>query len=139
MVDSRIPGLYRLDVGQRIDALERAGWLSSKDATELRGGRHVLPTDVANKMIENVVGVLGLPFAIAPNFLVNGTDRLVPMAVEEPSIVAGLSFAAGLARRSGGFETTCDESLLAGQVHVTNVGDVEAAVISPMLARNCWR
>ena len=135
MVDSRIPGLYRLDVGQRIDALERAGWLSSEDATELRGGRHVLPTDVADKMIENVVGVLGLPFAIAPNFLVNGMDRLVPMAVEEPSIVAGLSFAAGLARRGGGFEATCKESLLAGQVHVTNVGDVEAAVISVSDAR----
>ncbi|MGI9225403.1 MAG: hydroxymethylglutaryl-CoA reductase, degradative [Woeseiaceae bacterium] len=136
MVDSRIPGLYRLDVGQRIDALERAGWLSGEDATALRSGRHVLLTDGADKMIENVIGVLGLPFAIAPNFIVNGKDRLVPMAVEEPSIVAGLSFAAGLARKSGGFEATCEESLLAGQVHVTNLDDVDAAVLSIADARD---
>jgi hydroxymethylglutaryl-CoA reductase len=128
MVDSRIPGLYRLNVGQRIDVLERAGWLSHEDATALRSGRHVLLAVRADKMIENVVGVLGLPFAIAPNFIVNGKDRLVPMAVEEPSIVAGLSFAAGLARQSGGFEAVCKESLLAGQVHVTDLDDVNAAV-----------
>ena len=119
MVDSRIPGLYRLNVGQRIDELERAGWLSGEDAQALRSGRYVLPTDSADKMIENVVGVLGLPFAIAPNFVVNGSDRLVPMVVEEPSIVAGSSYAAGLARQNGGFEAVCEESLLAGQVHVT--------------------
>jgi len=130
MIDSRISGLYRLDVGQRIDALENSGWLSVEDATALRTGRHVLLTDAADKMIENVVGVFGLPLAIAPNFIVNGKDRLVPMAVEEPSIVAGLSFAAGLARKHGGFEADCEESLLAGQVHVTDVDDIDAAARS---------
>ena len=127
MVDSRISGLYRLDVGQRIDALARGGWLSVEDAAALRAGRHVLLADAADKMIENVVGVFGLPLAIAPNFIVNGKDRLVPVAVEEPSIVAGLSFAAGLARNSGGFEAGCDEALLAGQVHVTDIDDVKTA------------
>jgi hydroxymethylglutaryl-CoA reductase len=125
--DSRISGLHRLDVAQRIDKLEELGWLDSEDAAALHSGRHVLLRGAADKMIENVIGVFGLPLAIAPNFRVNGVDRLVPMAVEEPSIVAGLSFAAALARRNGGFQARCGESLLTGQIHVTGVDDVEAA------------
>ena len=128
MIESRISGLYRLDVGRRIDELERLGWLSTPDATALRDGRHVLLPSAADKIIENVIGVFGLPFAIAPNFIVNGTDHLVPMVVEEPSIVAGLSFAAALARRHGGFRANCAESLLAGQIHLTDIDDTEAAV-----------
>ena len=85
--DSRISGLYRLGVAERIDALQRAGWLSADDADDLRNGRQVLASRAADKIIENVVGVFGLPFAIAPNFVVNGHERLVPLVVEEPSIV----------------------------------------------------
>jgi hydroxymethylglutaryl-CoA reductase len=125
--DSPISGFYRLDIRQRIDRLEQHGLLSAEDATLLREGRHILLPAAADKIIENVVGVFGLPFAIAPNFIVNGTARLAPLVVEEPSIVAGLSFAAALARRSGGFEAVCSESLLAGQVHLTNVPDADAA------------
>ena len=128
MNDSQISGLYRLDIGQRIDRLEQRGLLSADDAAALRSGRHVLLPAAADRIIENVIGVFGLPFAIAPNFIVNGVDRLVPMVVEEPSIVAGLSFAAALARRSGGFRARCDESLLAGQIHLTGVGDADAAM-----------
>ena len=127
MNDSPISGLYRLDIRQRIDRLEQRGVLSAGDAAALRDGRHVLLPAAADKIIENVVGVFGLPFAIAPNFIVNGDGRLAPMVVEEPSIVAGLSFAAALARKSGGFEARCDESLLAGQVHVTDIADFESA------------
>ena len=127
MNDSPISGFYRLDIRQRIDRLEQHGLLSAEDAALLREGRHVLLPAAADKIIENVVGVFGLPFAIAPNFIVNGTARLAPLVVEEPSIVAGLSFAAALARRSGGFEAVCSESLLAGQVHLTNVPDADAA------------
>ena len=113
MKDSQISGFYRLDTGRRIDRLEERGLLSADDAAALREGRHVLLPAQADKVIENVVGVFGLPFAIAPNFVINGVDRLAPMVVEEPSIVAGLSFAAALARRSGGFQAHCNESLLA--------------------------
>ncbi|MDH4004313.1 MAG: hydroxymethylglutaryl-CoA reductase, partial [Gammaproteobacteria bacterium] len=123
MNDSQISGLYRLDIGRRIDRLAERGLLSPADAAALREGRHVLLPPQADKVIENVIGVFGLPFAIAPNFIVNGIDRLAPMVVEEPSIVAGLSFAAALARRSGGFHAHCDESLLAGQVHLTDIAD----------------
>lgn len=128
MKDSRISGLYRLDVAQRIDKLADSGWLEAEDAQALRSGRHVLLSGAANKMIENVIGVFGLPLAIVPNFRVNDVERLVPIVVEEPSIVAGLSFAAALARRNGGFEAHCAESLLAGQVHVTGVDDVGQAM-----------
>ena len=127
MNDSLISGFYRLDIRQRIERLEQRGLLSAEDAAALREGRHVLLPAAADRVIENVIGVFGLPFAISPNFIINGTGRLAPMVVEEPSIVAGLSFAAALASRNGGFRARCDESLLAGQIHVTNVADAGSA------------
>ena len=128
MNDSRISGLYRLSVRERIDELQRQGWLADADAELLRQGRQVLAPAVADNIIENVLGVFGLPFAIAPNFLVNGRGYIVPMVVEEPSVVAATSNAARLAIGSGGFEATCNESLLAGQVHLTGVADIDAAM-----------
>ena len=130
MNDSLISGFYRLDIRQRIERLEQRGLLSADDASALREGRHVLLPAAADRIIENVIGVFGLPFAISPNFIVNGSGRLAPMVVEEPSIVAGLSFAAALASRNGGFRASCDESLLAGQIHITNIADAGAAAAS---------
>lgn len=128
MNDSRLSGLYKLSIAERISALQRQGWLTSEDAARLKGGRQVLSSVAADKIIENVVGVFGLPFGVAPNFLVNGEDRMVPLVVEEPSIVAALSAAARLARNTGGFEASCDESLLIGQIHVTSLDDPDAAL-----------
>jgi len=128
--DSRISGLYKLSVPKRIEALQRGGWLSAEDAARLRDGRQVLSSVAADKIIENVVGVFGLPFAIAPNFQVNGRDSIVPLVVEEPSIVAALSGAARLARKRGGFKASCEESLLAGQVHICNIADVDEALLA---------
>ena len=128
MSDSRLAGLYKLSVPQRIDALRHAGWLSPGDADALQAGRQVLSAIAADKIIENVVGVFGLPFAVAPNFQVNERDYMVPMVVEEPSIVAAVNGAARLFRKSGGFAAQCEESLLAGQVHVTGVADTAAAL-----------
>lgn len=102
--------------------------MSADDAKRLRGGRHVLSSIAADKIIENVVGVFGLPFAVAPNFQVNERDYIVPLVVEEPSIVAALSSAARLARNGGGFHATCEESLLAGQVYLTGVVNATAAL-----------
>ena len=136
MKDSRLAGLYKLSMAERISALQRQGWLSAADAERLRNGRQVLSPVAADKITENVVGVFGLPFSIAPNFLVNGEERMVPLVVEEPSIVAALSGAARLARKTGGFEARCDESLLAGQIHVTGTTDPAAAVDSLRAARD---
>ncbi len=128
MSSSRISGLQYLTVAERIDELDGLGWLSKADAELLRQGQHVLLPAAADKMVENVIGTFGLPFAIAPNFVVNGHDYIVPMVVEEPSVVAAVSGAAKLAGSSGGFETVSEESLLAGQVHVTGIADAGAAI-----------
>jgi len=128
MSDSHISGLYKLGIAERVEKLQELGWLSAVDATRLRDGLCVLPASAADRMIENVVGVFGLPFAIAPNFVVNEREHIVPLVVEEPSIVAGLSNAAALARVAGGFEVESSGSLLIGQIHVTNVPDADHAI-----------
>jgi len=126
--NSRIAGLYRLGIAERIDELQRLEWLSGADAERLRCGMATLSSATADRMIENVVGVYGLPFAIAPNFIVNGRDYIVPMVVEEPSIVAATSNAARTARTTGGFTSRCSESMLAGQIHVSDIDDVDLAL-----------
>lgn len=135
MSDSRIPGIYKLSVKQRIERLEELGWLSAGDAASLQAGDHVLSVTAADRMVENVIGVFGLPMGIAPNFLVNGRNCVVPLVVEEPSIIAGLSAAASLARRSGGFEVEHSVSLLIGQVHVTGLADADHALATLDKAR----
>lgn len=127
MSGSRLRGLHRLPVAERIAAMEAAGFLAAADAALLKSGMALLPVPMADVMIENVVGCFALPLGIAPNFCVDGRDYLVPMAVEEPSIVAGLSSAARLARRGGGFATIRSESLLAGQVHLDGIAEPEEA------------
>jgi hydroxymethylglutaryl-CoA reductase len=126
--DSRISGLHKLSVSERIAELQRLGWLSSRAASELRSGNQLVSAISADKMIENVVGVFGLPLAIAPNFIVNKRECIVPLVVEEPSIVAALSSAAALARATGGFSAAQDESLLIGQIHIAGVSDIDAAI-----------
>lgn len=128
MNDSRLPGFHELDISGRIETLRQRGYLSADDAERLRGGHHVLSSAAADRIIENVVGVFGLPFAVAPNFRVNDRDYIVPLVVEEPSIVAALSSAARLARNGGGFHATSEESLLAGQVYITGAADAPAAL-----------
>lgn len=132
MKESRLSGFYRLSIGDRIDVLERDGWLSSSDASLLRDGGYLLQLRAADRMIENVVATFGMPLAIAPNFVVDGREHIVPLVVEEPSIVAGLSASARLARAGGGFTTDCKESLLIGQVHLTKVdapGEARQAIL----------
>jgi hydroxymethylglutaryl-CoA reductase len=128
MKTSRLRGLYKLPVAERIARLEELGLLASTDAALLRDGHHVLSVGTADRMIENVIGVFGLPFAAAPNFIVNGRECVVPLVVEEPSIVAGLSSAASLTRSTGGFTIECHESLLIGQVHVSGMADPDHAL-----------
>ena len=135
MSDSRISGLYKLSVHERIRELEKLGWLTASAARDLLAGRQVIAVQAADKMIENVCGVFGLPLGIAPNFIVNARECIVPLVVEEPSIVAGLSGAAALARSSGGFTASLRESLLAGQIHVVGIGDIDAAMTSLADAR----
>ncbi|MYD98909.1 MAG: hydroxymethylglutaryl-CoA reductase, degradative [Gammaproteobacteria bacterium] len=124
---SRIPNFFKLSVGARIEALRDRTALTEEDLAALDTGTHTLKLHLADKMIENVVGVFGLPMGVALNFLVDGRDVIVPLSVEEPSIVAGLSGAARTARLAGGYMTEVTDPLLIGQVQVVNVADVPLA------------
>ncbi len=126
-MDARLKSLYRLNVSERVAALVKHGWLSGDDARALLEGRTLLSVRQADKIIENVIGTFSLPLAVAPNFLLNGRDYMVPMVVEEPSIVAALSNAARLARDTGGFTASLTDSRLIGQVHIVDVTDAAAA------------
>ena len=126
MKDSRLAGLYRMSITERIDALAARGWLDEEAAARLRAAAS--GAGVADRMVENVIGVFGLPFAVAPNFTINGRDYVVPMVIEEPSVVAGVSSAAKAGRAGGGFAVTATDPVLVGQVQLTGVADPEAAV-----------
>ena len=118
---SRIPNFYRLSVGDRVRVIHERGMLSGEDTEALSSGDHTLTISGADKMIENVIGVMGLPVGLGLNFLINSHDYVVPLVVEEPSIVAALSSAAKLVRRAGGFTATSSEAILIGQVQVMDV------------------
>jgi len=128
--DSRISGFYRMSIADRILALAVRGFITPLDADALLDGNGLLTAPAADKMIENVVGVFGLPFAVAPNFLVNKKDYIVPMVVEEPSIVAGVSGAAKLIRQSGGFTVTATKPILIGQIQIIDVEDPDEVIRS---------
>ena len=93
---------WRLDHPERLRALVEAAGLEPEEADVLTDGI-ALPHEAAEHMIENAVGVVGLPLGVALNFVINGRERLVPMAIEEPSVVAAASHAARLVREAGGF------------------------------------
>jgi len=125
MTSSRIAGFYNLPLGERLDKLaESAGFSSDKLAAFQTSG---LSADQADHMVENAVGTFGLPLGIGLNFVVNGREVLVPMAIEEPSVVAGASFMAKLARAGGGFTVITSAPEMIGQIQVLGVKDLMAA------------
>ncbi len=125
MTTSRLSGFYNLSIAQRRAKLAESAGISPDLLMAFDMG--ALGPDSADHMIENVVGTYALPLGIALNFQVNGRDVLVPMAIEEPSVVAGASFMAKLARAGGGFFATTDEPLMIGQMQVGGLADLPAA------------
>lgn len=117
---ARFPAFYKLSVAERVRMLHERGWLSAEDYHALASGEHTLKVSRADKLIENVVGVMGLPVGLGLNFLVNERDYVIPLVVEEPSIVAALSSAAKVVRGAGGFHVETTEPLLIGQVQVVD-------------------
>lgn len=123
---SRLPGFYRLPLEERVAIVgEWAGLNAAERVLLLEQG---LPATQANHMVENAVGTFSLPLGIAANFLINGRDYLIPMVIEEPSVVAAVSSAAKLVRAGGGFETETTEPVMIGQVQVLDIPDMGAAV-----------
>lgn len=123
---SRLSGFYQRSIPERQALLSEWAGLDPADQLTLRGDTG-LNSVQADQMIENVIGIYALPMGLATNFLVNGRDYLIPMVVEEPSIVAACSFAAKLARSSGGFTTSSDDPIMIGQLQVLDVTNVYAA------------
>ncbi len=121
---SRLSGFYNLTPAERKEIIVNWAELTAEQAAQLEAG---LSLTQANKMIENVIGLYALPLGIATNFLINGRDVLVPMVIEEPSVVAGASYAAKLARMGGGFHAETNESLMIGQIQVLGVSELQAA------------
>jgi len=131
---SRLTGFYKLEPAERIKALREFADLTEEEAAAISGGAG-LAQEQANHMVENAVGVFGLPLGVATNFTINGRDYLVPMAIEEPSVVAGASFAARLVQDGGGFSTCSDEPVMIGQLQVLDVRDPWAARFELLVAK----
>lgn len=121
-VTSRLSGFHKLGVAERLGTVSKMYRLTPEE-THAFAGAASLTTDLANTMIENAIGVFGLPLGLGLNMQVNGRDYVVPMAVEEPSVIAAVSFAAKIARENGGFTAEADDPIMIGQVQVTNYGD----------------
>ncbi|WP_106495428.1 hydroxymethylglutaryl-CoA reductase, degradative [Lentibacillus sp. Marseille-P4043] len=126
MITSRIPGFYNMTVEERRELLaskhvfddEKKGHSLEQDA---------LPVTTADNMIENVIGTYPLPLGLGLNFLINGKDYIVPMAIEEPSVVASASHIAKIVRNAGGFTTEATGRVMIGQIQVVGCPDMEAA------------
>lgn len=123
---SRIPGFYKKSIAERVDIIAGMAGLTEEEKIVL--ARPGLQPEQADLMVENVVGTYALPLGVATNFQINGRDYLIPMTVEEPSVVAALSHAAKLIRAGGGFEAETSEPVMIGQIQVLDIPDMEAAV-----------
>jgi len=127
MTGSRLPGFYKLSVDDRRALVaERSGVSLSALCAALEGGG--IDAATADKLVENVLGTYALPFGLALNVQVNGKDRLVPMVVEEPSVIAAASNAARMARRAGGFSAEMGEALMISQIELRGLSDTELQV-----------
>lgn len=134
-VSSRLENYRNKTPDERLRALSDAVQLGPEDLRVL-GQPGALPLERANGMIENVIGTFELPLGIATNFIVNGRDYLVPMVVEEPSVVAAASFMARIARDNGGFETSSTAPVMRAQVQVVGVSDPYGARVRLLAARD---
>jgi hydroxymethylglutaryl-CoA reductase len=123
---SRLPGFYKLSVDERRALLRHRADLSDQELETLeRGG---IDTAAADRIVENVIGVYALPLGLGLNFRVNGRDVLVPMAVEEPSVIAAASNAARMVREGGGFIAEADDPVMTAQIEIVDIADPEASV-----------
>ena len=121
MKSSELSGFYKLHADERLKLVADFAHLSNEEAAILSTSNAL--GELADRMIENVVGTMPLPVGIATNFRINGRDYLIPMAIEEPSVVAASSNAAKMARASGGFQTSSTEPIMIGQIQITDVLD----------------
>ncbi len=121
-INSRIPAFHKKSLNERLKYVETFANLTHQEIKELESGTS-LPIHLAEKMIENVISVMSLPFGVATNFMINGQDYLIPMVTEEPSVIAAASHGAKLARNAGGFTTSSGLPLMTGQILLANISN----------------
>jgi len=123
---SRLSGFYKKNLQERRQALCQAGWIDLDDLSALSGDLGLSPSQ-ADHMIENALGIFGLPIGVALNFLINGRDVIIPMVIEEPSVIAGASFMAKLVRAGGGFQASASPPEMIGQMQVLDLPNLAEA------------
>ncbi|MBA3045397.1 MAG: hydroxymethylglutaryl-CoA reductase, degradative [Candidatus Thermoplasmatota archaeon] len=126
MSTSNISGFYKMSIEERLKKVQEFAGLLDEDI-KILGNTGALDPEKADRMVENVIGTMPVTLGIATNFKVNDRDVLVPMATEEPSVIAAASNAAKIARESGGFKASMSESIMIGQIQLTHLEDPEKA------------
>lgn len=132
---SRLSGFYKYTLAERIQLVKTWASLDENVDTVLNG-QLGMTASLADNMVENVIGVYGLPLGVATNFRINQQDYLIPMVIEEPSVVAACSFAAKLVRDGGGFTTSSTEALMIGQIQVLDIDNAEIAAQKILAAKD---
>ena len=127
MPDSSISKFFEKSRKERLDIVANFANLSNEELDILQSDNGGISYDKADKMVENAIGTFSLPLGIATNFKINGKDYIIPMVIEEPSVIAAASKGAKIARIKGGFEVTADESYSIGQIQVLDV-DIPSAI-----------
>jgi len=131
---SLAPGFYKLNPKERLEFIKDFADLSDDECASLQNIGS-LPIDVADRMIENVVGAIPIPLGVAVNFLINKHDYLIPMAIEEPSVVAAASYAAKMVRDGGGFQTSSTAPVMIGQIQTVGIKDPHSAKMRVIQAK----
>lgn len=136
MKTSRVPGFYKMSVTARRKLIAQIHELSHEEKNELFSD-HPLLVNTADKMIENVIGTYQLPLGLGLNFLINQKEYTIPMAIEEPSVVASASYIAKIVREAGGFTTESTDRVMIGQIQVIGCPDLHAAKEAVMAEKTC--
>lgn len=132
---SQLSGFYKLSPKERVQLIKELAGLTDEEVNLLQSTGS-LDMDLANRMIENVVGAFPIPLGIAVNFLINKRDYLIPMAIEEPSVVAAASYAAKMARDGGGFFTSSTSPIMIGQIQTVHVKDPHGAKMAILASKD---
>ena len=129
MKTSKISGFYKKSIKERLDIVKDFAELSDEDIKVLTTNSSGVDMDIMDQLVENVIGCMPLPLGIATNFLINGKDYMIPMAIDETSVIAGASHGAKIIRESGGIIAIAPDSLMIGQIQVTNTSAPYAASV----------
>jgi hydroxymethylglutaryl-CoA reductase len=131
---SQVSGFYKLSPEKRLQYVKDFADLTDEE-TRILQSTGALEMELADRMIENVVGAFPLPLGIAMNFLINNRDYMIPMAIEEPSVVAAATYAAKMARKKGGFFTSSTDPVMIGQIQAVDIKDPFAAKMKILSAK----